>query len=227
MSPTLKKPLNSHELMTLAGYLARFPQGMSLEMLDGFFAALVCSPKLVMPSEYMPHVLGGDESKMADLGDVRNFYGLVIRHWNTVARALANMNKRYNLVLISPSKDKSYGNDWAAGFLQGVRIGGSGWSELINDEENGGIFVPLLALAHEHDPDPELRPNPISDSQRELMLATISELLGFVFDYFAQQRRDPGADSVKPNALATPKIGRNAPCPCDSGRKYKHCCGCN
>ncbi len=22
-----------------------------------------------------------------------------------------------------------------------------------------------------------------------------------------------------------PKIGRNAPCPCDSGAKYKKCCG--
>ncbi|MBQ4492496.1 MAG: SEC-C domain-containing protein, partial [Deltaproteobacteria bacterium] len=21
------------------------------------------------------------------------------------------------------------------------------------------------------------------------------------------------------------KIGRNAPCPCGSGKKYKHCCG--
>jgi preprotein translocase subunit SecA len=22
-----------------------------------------------------------------------------------------------------------------------------------------------------------------------------------------------------------PKVGRNDPCPCGSGRKYKHCCG--
>ena len=24
-----------------------------------------------------------------------------------------------------------------------------------------------------------------------------------------------------------PKIGRNDPCPCGSGKKYKHCCGKN
>ncbi|MDR1215197.1 MAG: YchJ family protein [Treponema sp.] len=24
---------------------------------------------------------------------------------------------------------------------------------------------------------------------------------------------------------STPKVGRNEPCPCGSGRKYKHCCG--
>ncbi|MFO7849605.1 MAG: SEC-C metal-binding domain-containing protein [Spirochaetia bacterium] len=23
----------------------------------------------------------------------------------------------------------------------------------------------------------------------------------------------------------TPKVGRNDPCPCGSGKKYKHCCG--
>ena len=25
--------------------------------------------------------------------------------------------------------------------------------------------------------------------------------------------------------LLTKKIGRNEPCPCGSGKKYKHCCG--
>ncbi len=28
-----------------------------------------------------------------------------------------------------------------------------------------------------------------------------------------------------PNPIASPKIGRNDPCPCGSGRKYKKCCG--
>lgn len=28
-----------------------------------------------------------------------------------------------------------------------------------------------------------------------------------------------------PIIRAIPKIGRNDPCPCDSGRKYKKCCG--
>jgi len=29
----------------------------------------------------------------------------------------------------------------------------------------------------------------------------------------------------KPQTRAAPKIGRNDPCPCDSGKKFKHCCG--
>lgn len=226
MQPIPKKALTSRELEKLEIYLSRLPQSMTVEMLDGFFAALVCSPKLVMPSEYMPHVLGEEESKLADLEEVKDFYELVMRHWNAVARALAKKDKRYDLVLVSPDDGKSYGEGWAKGFLQGVRIGGAAWGDLIHDEEKGGIFVPLFALAHEHDPDPELRPNPIGDDQRDLMLATISASLSFVFKYFAQHRRQPQMDSAVRKQTPS-KVGRNESCPCGTGRKYKHCCGGN
>ena len=42
--------------------------------------------------------------------------------------------------------------------------------------------------------------------------------------------RGPAADAPHPRAQqplvrATPKVGRNEPCPCGSGKKYKKCCG--
>ncbi|MDD6311233.1 MAG: preprotein translocase subunit SecA [Firmicutes bacterium] len=57
-----------------------------------------------------------------------------------------------------------------------------------------------------------------------------------------QQARDQGADMANAPAAAAvlkrefkqetvrreePKVGRNDPCPCGSGKKYKHCCGRN
>ena len=30
---------------------------------------------------------------------------------------------------------------------------------------------------------------------------------------------------IQQQQSAVPKIGRNAPCPCGSGKKFKHCCG--
>ena len=35
----------------------------------------------------------------------------------------------------------------------------------------------------------------------------------------------PAAAAAQPLRRGTPKVGRNAPCPCGSGRKYKRCCG--
>jgi SEC-C motif domain protein len=39
----------------------------------------------------------------------------------------------------------------------------------------------------------------------------------------ADQR--PHASSSQPVRQSTPKVGRNDPCPCGSGKKYKKCCG--
>jgi preprotein translocase subunit SecA len=33
-----------------------------------------------------------------------------------------------------------------------------------------------------------------------------------------------GKEKVKTIRRASPKIGRNDPCPCGSGKKYKKCC---
>lgn len=35
----------------------------------------------------------------------------------------------------------------------------------------------------------------------------------------------PATASPKPITASSTKVGRNEPCPCQSGRKYKHCCG--
>ncbi len=37
--------------------------------------------------------------------------------------------------------------------------------------------------------------------------------------------RDREATPIVVDAIAAPKIGRNDPCPCGSGKKHKHCCG--
>ena len=41
-----------------------------------------------------------------------------------------------------------------------------------------------------------------------------------------QEASDPSAQApVKTIVNKAPKVGRNDPCPCGSGRKYKKCCG--
>jgi preprotein translocase subunit SecA len=42
---------------------------------------------------------------------------------------------------------------------------------------------------------------------------------------FAIPRQQPGAQHEAPGAVAEAPVSRNAPCPCGSGKKYKHCHG--
>ena len=46
-------------------------------------------------------------------------------------------------------------------------------------------------------------------------------------EWWACFKRQPAPPPVisRPAPPATQKIGRNTPCPCGSGKKYKHCCG--
>ena len=38
-------------------------------------------------------------------------------------------------------------------------------------------------------------------------------------------RRSPADDDLGTYVRPQPKVGRNDPCPCGSGRKFKKCCG--
>ncbi len=57
------EPLTEAELDRLEGFLKGCKGGktMNFEEVDGFFAALVVGPEVVMPSEYLPEVFGGDD----------------------------------------------------------------------------------------------------------------------------------------------------------------------
>ena len=48
------------------------------------------------------------------------------------------------------------------------------------------------------------------------------------FGGMEEQEALPQFGESKPEPIRKgPRIGRNAPCPCGSGKKYKHCCGRN
>ena len=50
-----------------------------------------------------------------------------------------------------------------------------------------------------------------------------------VFEYFGlpfdAEPPAPASYDAPASAVGQPKIGRNDPCPCGSGKKYKKCCG--
>jgi uncharacterized protein len=103
------------------------------------------------------------------------------------------------------------------------------WAALLADEEHGGWLVPIFALAHEHDPDPEMRPykEAIGGEEREKLIVGAAAGVTRIYRYFEAQRlleKQP-LDHATTFRRTVPKIGRNDPCPCGSGKKFKQCCG--
>jgi Uncharacterised protein family (UPF0149) len=64
---------------------------MNLEMMDEFFAALICGPETVLPSEYLPEIWGGDvvnEPIFQTKPILEEFISLVTQHWNAICRGV-------------------------------------------------------------------------------------------------------------------------------------------
>ncbi len=186
---------------------------MTLEMLDGLLTALVIGPAMVMPSEYMPAVWGTDDGAGPEWDSIEQaqyFLDLLARHWNAIA-ARRNADALHDPFVVG-LRDAERG--WAEGFAMGIDLGRESWDSMLNDKRAVEIVAPIMALAWDDD-----------DEQLPEMRADIVEHLPVILQSIARYWRDPEQRLPPPQPVRSTKVGRNEPCPCGSGKKFKKCCG--
>jgi uncharacterized protein len=221
-------PLSEAELDRLAEFLSsnKNPDALTLEGLDGLFCALIASPERVLPSQYLPMIWGGelaDENAFASEEEANATISLVLRHWNAILAELEGDGVHPPLVE-ERGVDGIVGRAWARGFMRGVSLAHDAWNELFQSELEGHLIaIPLVA----GEIDPAWPEEPLTPAGNDELL--ISMGAGFLRSYrhFAAARRavDRGLREEMTYRRAAPKTGRNDPCPCGSGQKYKRCCG--
>jgi uncharacterized protein len=223
-------PVTDDELARLGQLLEKAgPTAMNLEKMDGYLSALVCTPELVMPSDYLSQVFG-EGKQFDDEGEVREVIGLIFRHWNDILTELqAGLidPKELRYPVLSDDESETAGYDWACGFMEGVRQYHVSYSEIMNDEKHGGAILPMMMFSHERDTNPKTRTPPITPEKREQALAMMIAGLNGIYRYFETDRNPDtprSSASSKTIRRSAPKVGRNERCPCGSGKKFKHCC---
>ena len=102
-----------------------------------------------------------------------------------------------------------------------------GWAELLEDDDHGGCMVPVLMLYHEHDPNPAMRPEPISAEQREKVIEHMAAGLVGAYRYFRQRGSSGASNRATESHNSKTKIGRNDLCPCGSGKKQGRLLRCS
>jgi uncharacterized protein len=227
------EPLAETDFDRLSDLLELFgdKRSINLEQIDGFLAAVACGPEIIPQHEYLRAIWGDDivtENTFNSKPELKELVSLVTRHHAFIAHTLQSGG--IVLPLLAQDEDGiARGNDWAIGFMCGMELRRKDWSPLLHDEENGGSIVPILTLAHELDPDPEMRPykEPISAELREKLIVHAAAGVVQIFRYFEAQRLRPTLSAKDSDTYfrIAPKVGRNEPCPCGSGKKFKHCCG--
>lgn len=209
--------------------------------LAGFLFALACSPELVKPSEWIPLALGEEPGALGSGEDVQRIADLVMRLHNHInLQVLERSPSLPPGVEVRPEPMDNFApgaplSQWARGFSEGHAWLEETWdaylpAEADEDAEDldqalGAIMIVLgffggrgfaeACLEEMERPQPLERMAPkmleaFPDAMRELAE------LGRALEEIARERRTPARSA---------KVGRNVPCPCGSGRKYKHCCG--
>jgi uncharacterized protein len=244
-SPTLNDALNAGELNQfeidrLSNYLGSIgPPAMSLEGVDGLFTALICGPNMVMFSEYLPVVFGGDP-EFGSNEEATEILGLLMRHWNVVADALLrtlDVPDVYSPLLQTSNDGTVKGHDWACGFMHGVGMRERSWQPMLAGGEHDGVLLPMVILKHEADsaaaPGEQFS---ITPDRRKDLIETMIAVVPTIYAHFAKGRATGGSSygiaaraamsgiRIQPPRRTSVKVGRNEPCPCGSGRKFKVCC---
>lgn len=225
------------------------------DFLEGAMAALICTRRPIMPSEYLPVLLGGSGEAgilglFSDAVQAERFMALWLRRWNEVAEALnaevetLDDERTYHpevldvrgAVATLPEEERAemagepmpaFGQLWALGFLSVVEDWPEDWAPPRDKETAGWIEDALdciVALA-EDDTDPpafnmhdEDGPPSVSEERAN----AFGEAVWAVYDLRQAWRSlGPRTDPVR----KADEPGRNDPCPCGSGKKYKKCHG--
>ena len=93
------------------------------------------------------------------------------------------------------------------------------WSGLVEDERTKVVLEPFIGFFDLGGPRPEVGPSD-SDALLDAEAALIPRMI-LILRKLARIRE--AADRSAPISRRE-KVGRNDPCPCGSGKKYKRCC---
>jgi hypothetical protein len=113
----------------------------------------------------------------------------------------------YLPVLLEGDDGIANSNDWARGFMCGVRLRPERWSELIDNHSYDGPLLPITLLAHENDPDPVMRPKPVVAENRADLLQRIVTGVNSIYRYFKTNIQSIGLSLANPMGQEGEKMG--------------------
>lgn len=212
------------------------PDAMCVSELDGYVAGLLLCPELITPSEWLPEVWGLDIAPaFRSQKQAEKAISAVMQHYNRVAERLASDQEPYSIVLEYDNEDETaYWQFWISGFEQAMRLSPEAWNVYLdcgdrNTETGFAVMASLIDIETLESDLPDEKQAEMAQAAPELIPMAVTAMNSWLKQ---QQTVFAGA---RPNALPLPansnvmpaqayKIGRNDPCPCGSGKKYKKCC---
>ena len=200
---------------------------MDVATLEGFLTAVAIGPRLVQPSEWLRWVWDMEEGEIGPPFEgqeqANHILSLLMRLYNAVLDAFATHPESFKPVFRAGGRHGVA--EWCDGFLRGCMFNEDAWSLLMVGQPTW--FAPFMRLGTE-----EGAGFTVKAADAPMWVAAIEPALMHIHAFWLARRpvgpsgaashgNEPGTTLVR----AAPKVGRNDPCPCGSGKKFKKCCG--
>ena len=195
---------------------------LPLDAIQGLLCAVVSAPQPVMPSRWIPAILGpGHEFASFAAGEEAT--ELLIRFHNVTANQL-NIGEGFDFVLYQTEDGGEDLAIWCEGYLMGVELAEPGWDDVADPDDVAEMLYPFIMLSgRAKELSLESGKPWMEEEEEKLHMADLGDaLMGTVLDNRAYWFEKSVPDTVRREG---PKIGRNDPCPCGSGKKFKNCHG--
>lgn len=229
-------PLSDAEIDELENFLMSdntSGETMMLDCLDGFLTAIVSGPVMLKPSEWLPSVWGPTEDDAPEfdtLEQAERITGLIMRHLNGIIWSLQQDPDIFAPIFSAneyPDEAHEYldGEMWAYGYMTGIALQRPNWKAFFDEPDSEEVLRPIYLLGAEEvtSEEEELTKTP---AQREELSEQIPASVAWIYRFWQPYRRAVAERTIGTSFQREhPKVGRNDPCPCGSGKKFKKCCG--
>lgn len=199
------------------------PDTMPLESLDGFLTGLAAGPGDVPREEWWPRIWSEGSEEPEFETDTQEPYvrALIERHLETICLRL-KADYRHAPLVDEDSPAEAI-EEWAFGFASATIVRPGSWDAIAGHKQAGIAVASItLLLPQEELEAGEEEIEPLDDEARHTVVGNLPQLVRMAYAFWHGL---PVTPLVEPRR--SQKVGRNEPCPCGSGRKYKKCCGAN
>jgi uncharacterized protein len=190
---------------------------------EGVLTAAAIGPRCVRPSEWMRRVFGRYCVFESAESAQTSMMALGLMH-NMIIGKLEREGSDYSppfLESAEQGEEAALAVLWTEGFLIGMRLHGEALRRLIDSPQGKLCFTAIAAFMTDTDGESVLqRPAEEVAEIRKEALPWLGPSVFEMAEYWTLVAKRPGPVSV----AAVPRLGRNDPCPCGSGKKYKKCC---
>ncbi len=208
---------------------------MTIEMLDGYLSAIAIGPVTIAPTEWLADVWGPSEDDAPDFESyeqAEHVFNLMMRHYNAILQTFdkdpSSIAPLFSVNEVGEDDDAHEYIDaeaWANGFFQGMGLRWDDWQPLLEHPEADEWLRPLRLLGGDELSEEE-RELVAVPAEREKLSEQVPPSVLKIHEFWLPHRA-PTQERLLAQTIQrdTPKVGRNDPCPCGSGKKHKKCCG--